>query len=126
MKLLKIHKRRLVLLAFVLLVCFSLSLPACLAQNSPADSLNQTRNASELPAGDVPSYLGQIIGIALSLSGSIFLLLVIYGGFLIMTSGGNQERYDKGRKTIYWAVVGILLIGASYAITSFIFNAILQ
>lgn len=115
-------------IVFVLLLINAFLLPSlfCLAQGNPGDSLNQTRNAADLPTGDVATYLGQIIGAAVALSGSIFLFLIIYGGIIIMTAAGNEERYTKGKKVIYWAVIGVLIIGVSYSITAFIFEAILK
>ena len=116
------------LIIFSLILINALLLPSlfCLAQGNPGDSLNQTVNAiGGLPRGSVPTYLGQIIGAALALSGSIFLFLIIYGGIMIMTSAGNEDRLNKGKKVIYWAVIGVIIIGASYAITAFVFSAII-
>lgn len=119
-------KTTLIILILILINAFLLPSLLCLAQSNPGDSLNQTRNAADLPTGDVPTYLGQIIGAGVALSGSIFLFLIIYGGIIIMTAAGNEERYGKGKKVIYWAVIGIIVIGAAYGITTFIFNAILK
>lgn len=85
--------------------------------------LGATQTAANLPTGDVPTFLGQIAGAALALAGSIFLFLVIYGGIMIMTSAGS-DRVEKGKKIITWAVIGALLLGASYAITALVFSAI--
>jgi hypothetical protein len=117
-------QRTLIIIILILINAFLLPSLLCLAQGNPGDSLNQTRNAADLPTGAVPTYLGQIIGAGVALSGSLFLFLIIYGGFIIMTAAGNEDRVSKGKKVIYWAVIGILIIGASYGITTFIFNAI--
>jgi hypothetical protein len=109
----------LILINLILVPCLF-----CLAQGFPGNGLNETINASQLPRGDVPTYLGRIIGAAVALSGSIFLFLIIYGGFYIMTAAGNEERVTKGKKIIYWAIIGILLIALSYGITAFVFEAI--
>jgi len=85
--------------------------------------LEATQTAAELPKGDVPTFLGQIAGAALALAGSIFLFLVIYGGIMIMTSAGS-DRVEKGKKIITWAIIGALLLGASYALTALIFSAV--
>ena len=85
--------------------------------------LGATQGAAGLPTGDVPTFLGQVAGAALALAGSIFLFLVIYGGIMIMTSAGS-DRVEKGKKIITWAIIGALLLGASYAITALIFSAV--
>ena len=69
----------------------------------------------------VATFLGRFAGAALALSGSLFLFLIIYGGILIMTSAGS-ERQKKGRDIIMWAVIGAVILGSAYAITSLVFS----
>ena len=86
--------------------------------------LSATGTAAGLPmTTTVPTFLGQVAGAALALSGSIFLFLVIYGGIMIMTSAGS-DRVEKGKKIITWAVIGALLLGAAYGITALVFSAV--
>jgi hypothetical protein len=73
-------------------------------------------------SGGLPGAIGFIIGIILSFTGVIFLLLTIYSGFLWMTAAGNQEQINKAKKIITAAVIGIIIVGAAYAITAFIGN----
>lgn len=68
--------------------------------------------------------IARIIQAALSISGSIALLMFIYGGFLWMTSGGNQTMIDKGKKTLVWATLGIILIGSAFVIVTALFQGI--
>jgi len=41
-----------------------------------------------------------------------------------MTAAGNTERVEKGKKTIVWAVLGLVVIFTSYALVKFILLAI--
>lgn len=66
--------------------------------------------------------LGGGIGVALSFVGLIFLVLIIYGGFLWMTASGNAQQVDKAIKVVVWAVLGIFIVFASFAIVEFIGN----
>lgn len=68
----------------------------------------------------------RLINFALSLIGIIFLILVIYAGFLWMTAGGNEDQVDKAKKLIINSVIGILVIVAAYAFTNFVLDEILQ
>ncbi len=65
--------------------------------------------------------VSSIIQIALSLLGVIFLILVIYGGFLWMTAAGDEGKVDSAKKIITAAVIGLVIILSAYAITWFIF-----
>lgn len=60
-----------------------------------------------------------IIG-ALSLVGTIFLVLTIYAGILWMTASGNEEKVTKAKNIIVAAVIGLVITMAAYAITSFV------
>ncbi len=70
--------------------------------------------------------VGAIIGTFLSLLGVIFLILIIYGGFIWMTSTGNEIKVLKAKKVITQAVIGLIIILSAYSITSFVFHFILQ
>jgi hypothetical protein len=40
----------------------------------------------------------------------IVIIMVLIGGFQIMTAGGNEERVKQGKSTIWWAVIGYVII----------------
>ena len=65
-----------------------------------------------------------IIQVALSFLGVIFLILVIYGGFLWMTASGNEEQVGKAKKILKSAIIGLVIVIMSYAISWFVTNAI--
>lgn len=64
--------------------------------------------------------IGQIINALLGIVGSLALLMFIYGGFIWMTAAGNQERVTKGRNVLMWAIIGLIIIFASYSLVNFI------
>ncbi len=64
-----------------------------------------------------------IIQIVLSFIGILFVLLLIYGGFTWMTAGGRENKIDEAKKTIKQAIVGLVIIFGSYAISYFIIKA---
>jgi hypothetical protein len=71
-----------------------------------------------------PQFLGQVAGAALAIAGSLFLFLMVYGGILILTSAGKQETVKKGKDVITWAIIGAVILGAAYAITTLVFQAV--
>ncbi|TAL19777.1 hypothetical protein EPN90_02460 [Patescibacteria group bacterium] len=68
--------------------------------------------------------IGNVIKAALGLVSVIFFAFVIYGGFLWMTAGGNEQQIEKARKLVVNATIGIIIIAAGYAITTFVVNNI--
>ncbi|MDD4694985.1 MAG: Ig-like domain-containing protein [Patescibacteria group bacterium] len=68
--------------------------------------------------------VGTIIQIFLGLLGLIALILILYGGFVWMTSAGNEEKISQAKKIIISATIGLIIIFASYAIVSFVLKTI--
>jgi len=66
--------------------------------------------------------VGRVIYVFLSLVGLILLGYMLYAGFLWTTAGENQENVERARRMIQNAIIGLLIIAASFAITSFILS----
>ncbi len=75
---------------------------------------------------DVPTIAGNIIGTALSMISVIFFVLMVYGGFLWMTAHGDESQVKKAQETIIAAVIGIIIILASYAITNYVTTSVIS
>lgn len=69
---------------------------------------------------DVPGMIGTAIGAVLAFVGTIFFILMIYGGILWMTSVGNEEQVKKARGVLVAAVIGLIIVLSAYAITAYI------
>jgi hypothetical protein len=59
----------------------------------------------------------------LGITGSLALLMFIYGGVLFLISAGNPERITQAKKVITGAVIGIVIVFASYTIIGFVMIA---
>ena len=82
-----------------------------------ADTAGYDKNTKETAFA---STLGLVIRIALSFSGVIFLILMVYAGFLWMTARGEEAQVDKAQKLIRSAVIGLIITVGAYSITNFI------
>lgn len=47
---------------------------------------------------------------------------VIYGGFLYIMAGGNETRAETGKKVILYAVIGLIIVGASAILVNIVIN----
>lgn len=74
----------------------------------------------------IASIVGSIIASALSFLGVLFLILIIYGGFIYMTAGGSETKVQFAKKIIVNAFIGLVIILASYAITYFVIEALVK
>jgi hypothetical protein len=68
------------------------------------------------PAGFIVKFLSLGIGLA----GGVAFLLILFGGFQMMTSAGNPEQINAGKELIGSAIAGLILIIFSLFILRFI------
>ncbi|MBI4058316.1 VWA domain-containing protein [Candidatus Gottesmanbacteria bacterium] len=74
--------------------------------------------------GCVPSrphdFLLSLVKFSISIAGGIAFLLILYAGFMLMTSQGNPEKIQSGKELLYAAITGLLLIVFSIIILKII------
>lgn len=89
---------------------------------------NTARKAGILKLGaedvTIAAKIGTITGYVLSLVGILFFGLMVYGGILWMTAKGDEAQAKKAQGIIVDAVIGLVIVAASYIITKFVFGAV--
>jgi hypothetical protein len=65
---------------------------------------------------------GTIIAAILSFVGVIFMVLLVYGGILWMTAGGNDNQVERARKIITESIIGLIVVMLAYAISVFLLS----
>ncbi|MDP3836647.1 MAG: hypothetical protein Q8Q67_00900 [bacterium] len=91
--------------------------------NKPLQTVAE-QGGGYLPGITVESLAGRIVTAIISLLGIIFVLFVIYGGFLYLTAAGNEEKTKKGRTIIVQSLLGLIIILSAYAISYFVINLV--
>ncbi len=79
------------------------------------------------PLGGVdtfPELVQNVITGILGVVGAISLVMIVIGGITWMTSAGNADRVRRGRDTLLWAILGLVVIFLSYAIIRFVFTGL--
>lgn len=85
----------------------------------------QTVNlVNPLGTEDIPSLLGRVIKGFLGITGTIALVMFVYGGILWLTSGGVPDKIKKGKDVFLWSVVGLIIIFSSYLLVDFVIKGI--
>lgn len=65
-----------------------------------------------------------IISVVLFFVGIIVLALIIYGGLVWMTAQGDEAKVEKAQGILKGAIIGLLIVLASYGIASWVFSQI--
>lgn len=79
-----------------------------------------------LPVGDKNTFLVFLLRWAIGISGGVSFILIIYSGFMIMTSGGDKRRLQSGKELLTAALSGLILIVFSVFILDLIGIRILK
>jgi hypothetical protein len=136
----KVMKKNIIITIFVLLVCLSFSF-SVLAQSPTIKGLNEAANEASLIDNElakditvdkknstaqnlVRGKIGQYISAVLSIIGMVFMVIILYGGLVWMTAGGDSGRVKKGRDLILFAALGLIMIGLSYVVVEYIIRTI--
>lgn len=90
-----------------------------------ADTIVDPIPGGNLPSKPLPEVVGSIVNIILSITGIILFILFFYGGFLILTAAGDDEKVGQGKKIIIQAVIGLLVVLVSYAASQYVINKLL-
>jgi hypothetical protein len=97
-------------------------LPTAFAQRPPSNIIPIINPLCDAASADctIVGILERIAGYLIFLGAPILALLIIYGGFKIMSAGGDPGKIKSGRDTILWAVVGYGIIFISWGVISLV------
>lgn len=99
------------------------------------DFRNEVYRPENLPStfeGDAPAEvkINAIFDFAINLvlytSGSVAVFFLVYGGIRYITSFGNQERMDAAKKTIKFAIIGLIAVILSFAVVTNVIDLIFR
>ena len=69
--------------------------------------------------------IGNALNILFALLGVLFIVLIIYSGFLWLTASGNETKVKRAKDNLYQSIIGLIIIIGAYAISRFIFGVLL-
>jgi len=64
--------------------------------------------------GSVGSVISSLIQYITVFAGIALLLMLIYGGFQLMTGSGDPKQIEMGKKRITYSIVGFLIVFFAY------------
>ena len=66
-----------------------------------------TENGSD---GSLADFLNRIKNYLLGFVGALAIFFIIYGGILMVTSSGDPKRLETAKKTLTYAIIGLLVV----------------
>ncbi len=136
--------KKLIALTVGLTLCFSFAMPVLAQDPDPDPETYDTITADELlqiseddpdtTIGDVAGLgeanltevIARIIRAVLGFLGVVAVVIILWGGFLWMTSGGAEDKVKNARKLIIMGIVGLAIVLAAYAIAAFVITSLVS
>ncbi len=97
---------------------FDISETLKLNPTGTGDSKTEQQEQTYFGEGQNPivEFIIRIINFALTVMGSIAVIILIIGGFQMMFSQGDQQKLDEAKNVVKYAVIGIIVALLSYVI----------
>lgn len=125
-----IFKKKLTFLFFTACLLTILLIPQIILAGSGVetikDSLKVTAQKAdiEIDRTDLPTMVGSAVNYGFLVLGTIFLGILMFGGFRWMTAGGNEEKVKTGKEFLVNGINGIIVIFLAYALVYVILSAL--
>ena len=109
---------------------FFLNAPIVEAADLRGDIIGQVEAGADSAgfgeAKDPRQIAAEVIKFTLSTLGTLFIILMVMSGYWYITARGEEDKVAKAAKTIRAAIIGIILVLLSYAITDFVTKNLLE
>jgi len=68
----------------------------------------------------IVDFILRVINFALTVIGSIAIIILIISGFMMMFSQGNQQKLDEAKDVFKYAIIGLVVTFLAYIIVIFV------
>ena len=99
------------------------SAPKNLRQLAEAASDKITAGDVGIPDISETVLLTNILNTVYFIAGIISVIVIIVGGFMYITSGGDSGAVGKAKNMILYSVIGLVVVVGAFAITNFVLGA---
>ena len=117
-------RKKITIIALALIVSIAMPLAVSAADTSMFGRVknvaNGVYNISNTSNTTLAELVGTVVAAFISLLGVIFIVLFIYAGYRWMMARGNEQNVTESKNIMQRAVIGLIIVIASYAIWDFI------
>lgn len=103
-------------------LALALAFPSLALADATADAQKNLAPFEKIfgPLKDPRLVMVGIINVFLGVLGIVFVVLIIYAGYLWMTSAGSEEKTRKAKNILTNSAIGLAIILSAWAITRFV------
>jgi len=74
---------------------------------------------------DIREGVMAVVNVLLGFLGILAIIIILYGGFVWLTSAGNEEKVGQAKKIITAGIIGLVIIFISYAVATFVITQLI-
>ena len=84
-------------------------------------AVNDSKGTIPIPEGpDLFTVVQNLLNTTFGVVGVIVVIMIIIGGFYYMASQGEPDRVQKGKNTILYGIIGLIICLSAFAIVNFV------
>jgi len=127
-------KLKLVMLATTLMFPLGLAMPVAVSAQdiqqglcSGADlSTSITTDGCDdaIDQGGLQTTLNSVINIISVIVGVVAVIMIIFGGFRYITSGGDSTKVTNAKNTILYGLIGLIIVAVAQVLVKFVLNQV--
>jgi len=116
--------------AVVSSVAYADEIGNCLSQGSGLDNLNIDGECEAAPTDEgtqkIQDIVTTIVNIFSVVVGIVAVIMVIWGGFKYITSGGDQSNVTSAKQTIMYAIIGLVIVALAQFLVQFVLDKVVS
>ncbi len=96
----------------------------CTGANSAAGNGGSECTASGTEGNqNLKTLAGKVVNLISLVVGIVAIIMIIYGGFRYITSGGDSGRVGNAKNTLIYAIIGLIIVALSQFIVHYVLTA---
>jgi hypothetical protein len=92
-----------------------------ISESSGTSGCNQ---GGESITDKINKFLKRLINIISAIIGVVAVIMIIFGGFRYVTSGGNDSSVTSAKNTILYAIIGLIIVALAQLLVRFVLNLV--
>jgi|GEM_PF-403706 len=98
----------------------------CAGANLDVTSNCQSGITSQDATAKINDLIADVINIFSLVVGVVSVIMIIYGGFRYITSGGESNSVSSAKNTILYAIIGLVIVALAQTIVRFILGRVIS
>jgi hypothetical protein len=79
-------------------------------------------NSAGVDSGSIGKLASGVVNVFSVIVGAVAVIMIIYGGFRYITSGGDSGGVGNAKNTLIYAIVGLVIVALAQLIVHFVLN----